>query len=111
MDDGNPEQRNSVGRKADGTFASGTCPNPGGQSKVVREMREALRAMLPAGEKRLRQIIESGSDKDANAALKTLFDYTLTKPKTRVKVEGMGASPLAALSVEQLVALATAKGE
>lgn len=106
MDDGIPELRNP-----DGTWVPGKSPNPGGQSKAVREMREALRAMLPAGEKRLRAIIESGSDKDANAALKTLFDYTLTKPKTRVKVEGMGQSPLAALSIEQLVALATGKGE
>jgi hypothetical protein len=103
MDDGIPEQRNP-----DGTWVKGApSPNPGGQSKAVKEMREALRAMLPAGEKRLREIIERGSDKDANAALKTLFDYTLTKPKTRVKVEGMGTSPLAALSIEQLVALAT----
>jgi hypothetical protein len=105
MDDGNPDLRNP-----DGTWASGKSPNPGGQSKMVREMRHALREMLPEGVARLRAIITSGTDKDANAALKTLFDYTLTKPKTRVKVDGMGPSPLAGLTAEQLVALATAKG-
>lgn len=106
-----PQDRKSVERAPDGTFRPGAAsPNPGGQPKWMKEMREGLKAMLPSARTRLAKIIEEGSDKDATAAARLVLEYTLPKPKTRVKVDGMGPSPLAGLTAEQLVALATGKG-
>lgn len=107
---GIPQDRNAAARAPDGTFKPGApSANPGGQPKWMREMRESLKAMLPSTRKRLANIIESGSDKDATAAARLVLEYTLPKPRARVKVEGAGSSPLAGLSAEQLVALATGK--
>lgn len=93
-----------VVRREDGTIASGTA-NPGGMPKWLKEVRQGLKDMHPGAKARLASIIANGSDKDAATAIRVLYDFTLPKPKVRVKVEGAPDSPFAGLSLEDLLAL------
>lgn len=88
-----------------GHFAPGKSANPGGQSKWLTEIRAGLKAMHPAARERLEKIIKDGTDKDAASAIRVLYEFTLPKPKQRVKVEGANRSPFEGLSLEDLLAL------
>lgn len=98
----------AVERRPDGTVKKGS-PNPGGQPKWVKEIRDGLRALHPAALTRLTAIIRDGEDKDANAAIRLVYDFSLPKPKQTHRVEGKGGDPLASLTAEQLVALVTGR--
>lgn len=140
MDDGIPQNRDPAMRRPDGKFGPGNSANPGGQPQYMKRFREALKGLHPDTEQLARKVIQraldvkdleeivanSGDDPqrrvNAEKAIATRLDqgmrmtaevwrYTLTPPKARVKVEGVGPSPLAGLTPEQLVALATGKGE
>lgn len=84
----------------------GPSLNPGGQPEWVRRTKEDLRACVPGAVKRLKSIIESGSDDDAARAAKVIFDFTIPKPATKIDVDAdvkQSVSPLAGLSTEQLL--------
>ena len=101
-----PDLRSPEERREDGTFAPGRSPNPGGQAKWLQPIKADLKAGVPGVLTRLMGIIQNGEDKDAIAAGKVWLDYSLPKPKQTVKVSGNGtASPLATLSLEDLLAL------
>lgn len=108
-----PELRNSVDaviREADGTFARGKSPNPGGQAKWLKEVRQSLRDLTPLAAKTLKQVMEEGAkDSDKTAAAKVVLEYTVPKPKQTHRVEGKGGDPLASLTAEQLVAFVTGR--
>lgn len=92
-------------------FPKGKSGNPGGQPKWLREVRDGLRSLAPKAYRRLESIIDTGSDKDATAAAKVVFEYTLPKPKQTHRVEGKNGDPLAALTDVQLVAFIAGKKE
>lgn len=92
-------------------FPKGKSGNPGGQPKWVKEVREALRTCVKKGAARLEEIIVTGSDKDAVAAMKVAAEFSLAKPKQTHRVEGKGGDPLQVLTAEQLVAFVTGKKE
>lgn len=98
----------AVERRPDGTVKKGS-PNPGGQPKWVKEVRDSLRALHPVARERLETIITNGEDKDANVAIRIVYDFSLPKPKQTHRVEGGGRDALAGLTPEQLVAFV--KGE
>lgn len=104
------ENKAPVVRRSDGTVARGT-PNPGGQPKWLKGVREGLRALLPEAQRRLGEIIRSGSDKDSTVAARVVLEYTVPKPKQTHRVEGKGSDLLAALTPEQLVAFVKGEGK
>lgn len=98
-----PSQGREASEKNLVKFKKGQSGNPGGQPKWLKEVRAALKDCVQEGAGRLLEIIRTGEDKDAIAAVKVAAEYVLQKPKQTHKVEG-GASPLAGLTPEQLVA-------
>lgn len=109
MDDLQDKSANAVERRKDGTVKKGS-PNPGGQPKWVKEVRDSLRALHPAARERLQHIIESGEDKDANAAIRLVYDFSLPKPKQSHKVT-VGGDPLKGVPDDQLVAFVKGEGK
>jgi hypothetical protein len=93
----------AVERDENGRLRKGS-PNPGGQPKWVKGVRDALKALHPAARDRLERIIREGEDKDANVAIRIVYDFSLPKPKQTMKVEGGGKDPLSDLTAEALVA-------
>jgi hypothetical protein len=92
-----------VERRPDGTIKKGSA-NPGGQPKWVKEVRDSLRALHPVARDRLEAIITQGEDKDATAAIRIVYDFSLPKPKQTHRVESDGKDALGGLTPEQLVA-------
>lgn len=118
--EGAPAGKSVVIRREDGTVASGT-PNPGGVPKWRREFTEAFgKRCAPLAEQILFHTMSGRHantgemddsitlDHKLSAATETL-KYVLPKPRQEVEVSGGGASPLALLTPELLVALATGK--
>lgn len=90
-------------------FKKGESGNPGGAPKWLKEVREGLKSLHPAAKQRLTSIIADGSDKDATAAIRVVYEYTVPKPKQTHRVEGKNGDPLASLTAEQLVAFVTGR--
>lgn len=92
-------------------YEPGKSGNPGGRPKWVSETRESLKRLVPGSVARLEKIINEGEDKDANAAIRLLWDFTIRKPRQTHRVEGRNGDPLGVLTPEQLVAFITGKKE
>ena len=90
-------------------FQKGTSGNPSGRPKWLKGVVDGLKKLHPAAETRLASIITHGADKDAAAAIRVLYDFTIPKPKQTHRVEGKGGDPLALLTPEALVAFVTGK--
>lgn len=124
---------NPIGKK-------GYTGNPGGQPKWLKEFREKLKGLAPDTEAVARKVLgrftdtadlqrimddPTASDEaklGAEKAIATrgdqairmtgeIWPYILTKPTTRVRVEGRLENPLSGLSTEQLLQLAGKKPE
>ena len=93
-------------------FTKGKSGNPGGQPQWVKKVRDSLRALTPLAKKTLRDVMQNGEDKARVAAAKTVLEYTVPKPKQRLKVSGQLSNPVGELSTEDIQALIRAtKGE
>lgn len=113
MSDQLPDQRSPVatGRKEDGTFDKGNSPNPGGQAKWLKQVREELRALLPHARATLSRVMVGDDQKAAVQAAKVVLEYTVPKPKQTHRLEGKNGDALAMVSAEALVAFVTGKKE
>lgn len=92
-------------------FKEGISGNPGGRPKWLKGVVDGLKELHPAAKLRLASIIKDGADKDAAAAIRVLYDFTVPKPKQTHRVEGKGGDPLGLVSAEALVAFVTGKKE
>lgn len=109
---GNSTPPKMVGGITGKGFKPGQSGNIHGPPKWAKEARDALRACLPDAVARLRRIVTEGDDKDANAAAKIIFDFSLHKPRQRVSVSGQLSNPVGDLSTEDVQAIIRAtKGE
>lgn len=111
-----------------GKWLPGVSPNPGGQPKWVRGLRESLREhCAPLAARHLARVLGGPVPKDETPeeaavyaevsaddrtrAAKVVLEYTMPKPKATVTVQHTGNNMLAGLSVEELKALASRKVE
>jgi hypothetical protein len=114
-----------VERESDGKWLPGQSPNPGGMPKWVKTFRDAMRdRCAPLAERHLYRVLggqEAGRDDsdpvyqgltadDRTKAAKVVLELVLPKPKQSVRLSGdkkNPVAPLAGLTVDQLLALAT----
>lgn len=89
-------------------FKPGVSGNPGGQPKWVKATRDALKECAPLAARHLARMLGApavgpespaeaalyakASAKDRNAAAEMVLRYTLTLPKTSLKVQGGGGN-------------------
>lgn len=90
----------------------GQVLNPGGRPSGYAAFRESFRAQtdLDTIQRRLREIMASGDDKDATSAMRLWMEYGWGKPSSSPEdLEATTASPFAGLTAEQLLEIARAK--
>lgn len=117
-----PQNRKPEERAPDGTFTKGNTGNPGGQPQWRREFAEAFgKRCAPLAEAVLFRVL-SGRGKDGKddpdittdhqlRAAEDVLMYVVPRPKQEVDVNNTGPGVFAGLTPEQLVAIATGKGQ
>jgi hypothetical protein len=94
-----------TGRGPGGRVLPGHTSNPGGRVPTwLKEVRAELRGGSTEASQLLRRVIGDAAERtqDRIAAAKTVLEFTVTKPKHTVKVEGNTDNPLKGISAELL---------
>jgi hypothetical protein len=94
-------------------FMPGKSGNTAGpHPQWLREAKEQLKGLVPLAGRTLKRVMVHGDDKAKVSAAKTVLEYTVPKPKQRLKVSGQLSNPVGELSIEEIQALIRAtKGE
>lgn len=94
-------------------FKPGQSGYKGGPTpQWLREVKEHLKGLVPLASRTLKRVMLHGDDKAKVAAAKTVLEYTVPKPKQRLKVSGQLSNPVAELSTEDIQAIIrAAKGD
>lgn len=66
----------------------------GTKNHRTKEVEEALRALVPAAKRKLKDLMDSGDDKVAYSAVMAVFSYVFGKPVDRREIGGPDGTPL-----------------
>jgi hypothetical protein len=80
-------------------FQKGVSGNPGGRKPIAPEVKDALRELNPRAIERLRELLESGDERVAMAALKEVLDRNLGKPPQTMALTGEEGADAPAITV------------
>lgn len=87
-------------------FKPGQSGYKGGPTpQWLREAKEQLKGLVPLAARTLKRVMLHGDDKAKTAAAKTVLEYTVPKPKQRLKVSGQLSNPLGEVSTEDVQAI------
>jgi len=91
-------------RDARGRFVAGNRANPGGRPKADKEIKEALKALVPQSIEVLKQIIanEDARDQDRIRAIEVVFDRVYGKPSQEMKLDEITADKTLVMRIEGL---------
>jgi len=112
MSDDTGENREKPRRGRGRPFLPGNNANPAGRPAGYAAFRESFRGQtdLDVIQKRLREIMASGDDKDATSAMRLWMEYGWGKPSSSPEdLEATTASPFAGMTAEQLLEIARTK--
>jgi hypothetical protein len=109
-DDGVGSNEEATPKLVGGVTGKGFRPGQSGYAggptpKWLREVKEQLKELVPLASRTLKRVMIHGDNKSKVAAAKTVLEYTVPKPKQRLKVSGQLSNPVGDLSTEEIQAL------